>query len=146
MNLEPILISSFSSGLVKDKKPYLLIDDAFQELSNVYIWRERAKKRMGIKLVGRLRRCFTSPVTLTNQASGTSYLVADILADAAFSLRATEPNAQIEPGGVTIVVGGLTFTDSASDGVLAEAGASTGTINYNTGELNSPQSPLSPVL
>ncbi len=136
MGLQPILISGYNSGLTKNKKPFLLIDDAFQELINVYTWRERIKKREGIKLVGRLRRCITVAVTLANQADGDTYLVTDIFADAAFLLRATEPNAEIEPGGVTIVVGGLSFTDSASDGILVEAGSSTGTINYASGRLD----------
>lgn len=142
MSFQPVLISSFNSGLTKDKKPYLLIDDAFQQIQNAYTWRETVKKREGIKLIGRLRRCFTSAVTLDNQANGASCSVADILADASFLLRTTEPDAQIEPGGVTIVVGLLSFTDDSSDGVLVEAGAAgTGTINYATGELNLAFSP-----
>ncbi len=137
MSFQPVMITSFNAGLTKDKKPYLLLDNAFQELKNAYTWRERVKKREGIKLIGRLRRCFTVAVTLTNQANGASYNVADILADAAFGLRTTEPDAEIEPGGVTIVVGALTFTDDNSDGVLVEANLlGTGTINYATGELN----------
>ena len=136
MNFQPVLISSFNSGLTKDKKPYLLIDDAFQQLKNAYAYRGSVKKRDGIKLVGRLRRCFTVAVTLTNQASGTTYAVADILADAAFALRATEPDANIQPGGVTVTVGARVFTDSASDGVLSATGANTGTINYATGALD----------
>lgn len=146
MTFQPTLISSYS-GLIKDKKPFLLIDEAFQTLQNAYTWRETVKKREGIQLVGRLRRCFTVAVTLSVQATGSSHTVTDILDDSAFDLRSpaspaiSETNAEIEPGGVTIVVGGLSFTDSASNGVLSEAGASTGTINYVTGELNLAFSP-----
>lgn len=137
MSFQPVLIAPFNSGLIKNKKPFLLIDNAFQQLENAYSWRERIKKREGIKLIGRLRRCFTVAVTLTSQASGASFTVANILADAAFGLNATEPNAEIEPGGFTAVVGGLTFTDDNSDGILVEAGGSdnTGTINYVTKQL-----------
>lgn len=142
MSFQPVLISSFNSGLIKNKKPYLLIDNAFQQIENAYSWRDRVKKREGIKVIGRLRRCFTVAVTLTNQANGTTYTVADIFADAAFALRATEPNAEIETGGFTAVVGGLSFSDSTAatpagskDGVLAVSGDNSGTINYVTGEL-----------
>lgn len=137
MSFQPVLISSFNSGLKKDKKPFLLMDDAFQQIKNAYAWRGSVKKREGIKLLGRLRRCITPAVTLTNQATGTTYSVADIFADAVFLLRTTEPNAEIEPGGVTVTVGALVFTDDASDGVLVEAGAlGTGTINYVSGKLD----------
>ena len=142
MSFLPVLISSFNSGLTKDKKPFLLIDDAFQQIKNAYTWRGSVKKREGVKLVGRLRRCITPAVTLTNQASGTTYSVTNIFADLAFGLNATEPNAEIEPGGVTVTVGALVFTDDSSDGVLVEASAlGTGTINYATGELNLAFSP-----
>lgn len=148
MSFQPLLIGSFNSGLIKSKKPYALIDDSFQMLQNTYTWRERVKRREGIKLVGRLRRQFTVAVKLTNQANGATYVVTDILADAAFGLRTSEPDAQIEPGGVTIVVGALSFSDSttatppgAENGVLVEAGSSTGTINYTTGRLDLAFSP-----
>lgn len=147
MSFQPVLISSFDSGLTKNKKPYLLIDNAFQEIENAYSWRDRVKKREGIKLIGRLRRCLTS-VTLTAQANGTSHTVTDIFADGNIDLRnpalpeTPEPDAEIEPGGFTAVVGGLSFSDSltatpagSKDGVLAVSGNNSGTINYVTGEL-----------
>lgn len=50
---------SGSPGLEKDKKPFLLPDEAFPVLENAYVWRERVKKRNGNKLLGRLARALT---------------------------------------------------------------------------------------
>lgn len=78
MSFKPYPITFKNSGLIKNKKPFLLMDDAFQQLNNAYNWREAIKKREGIKLVGRLRRCFTMDITLSTQANGASYTVADL--------------------------------------------------------------------
>lgn len=137
MSFQPVLISSFNSGLTKDKKPFLLMDDAFQQIKNAYAWRGSVKKREGVKLVGRLRRCITPAVTLTNQASGTTYSVADIFADNAFLLRTTEPNAEIEPGGVTVTIGALTFTDPGKDGLLTQSGDITAITQANPASVTS---------
>lgn len=134
MPLKPTTISAYNAGLAQNKKPFLLVDEAFSDLFNTYCWRERIKRREGIRLVGRLRRCFLVAVTLTNQANGASYNVADILADAAFALRATEPNAEIEPGSFIATVGAVVFTDQGN-GLLTTAGDSDGFINYATGEI-----------
>lgn len=48
-----------SGGLINDRKPFLVPDEAFTQLSNCYVWRQRVKKREGIDLVGRLQRNFT---------------------------------------------------------------------------------------
>lgn len=137
MALTPLYITSENSGLIKNKKPFKILNNAFQELFNAYVFRERVKKREGIKLVGRLRRCYDTPVTLSTQANGASYLNADILADASINVRATETNANIEPGSLEITVGALTFVEAATpNGTLSAGGNNVGVINYNTGQLN----------
>lgn len=137
MTLAPLYITSENSGLIKNKKPFKILDNAFQDLFNAYVYRERVKKREGIKLVGRLMRCFTVPVTLSTQANGASYLNADIFVDASFNLRATEPNANIEPGSLVVVVGALTFIESVPpNGILSAGGGNVGNINYVTGRLS----------
>lgn len=60
MTLQPIPIYGSQSGLVNDKKPYLIPDTAFSTLENGYIYRERTVKRQGLQFLGRLRRLFTS--------------------------------------------------------------------------------------
>lgn len=41
------LIGPYNSGLVKDKKPFLIPDEAFSVLRNAYVWRSRVRKRFG---------------------------------------------------------------------------------------------------
>ncbi len=55
MGLQSIDISGFNSGVQKNKKPFLLTEDAFVDLQNAYVWRQELKKREGIKLIGRLK-------------------------------------------------------------------------------------------
>jgi hypothetical protein len=135
-SFQPILITGYNSGLVKNKKPFQILDDSFQELNNCYVWRETVKKREGIKFLGRLRRCFTTDVTLSTQANGATYINLDILDDPSFNLKSTEPNAEIEPGSLQVTVGAIVLTEQdPADGTLSDGGTNTGIINYSTGRL-----------
>src|SRR5690242_3525206 len=58
MSLEPFFITGYSAGLMTNKKPFLLPDRAWSQLNNAYTWRDRVKKREGLKFLGRLRRAF----------------------------------------------------------------------------------------
>lgn len=44
-------IGPFNSGLVKDKKPFLLPEDAFESLRNAYVFRDRVRKRFGARVM-----------------------------------------------------------------------------------------------
>lgn len=56
-----VLIGGYpGGGLTQDRKPALLSNEAFSELSNAYVYRERTKKRDGEVPMGRLSRSFTS--------------------------------------------------------------------------------------
>ena len=44
-------IGPYTSGLVKDKKPFLIPDEAFASLRNLYVWRDRVKKRFGSRVM-----------------------------------------------------------------------------------------------
>jgi hypothetical protein len=137
MSLQPFTISGYKAGLQKNTKPFLILDSAFQQLENAYVWRESVKKREGVKLAGRLRRLFTT------QAAGTVNVGAGTTTFSLFTqLSITgEPNSTIEPGNFTTIT--LTFgapfsqtlTDSTGTGVLTGFAAPiTGaTINYATG-------------
>lgn len=141
MSLVPIFLTGWAKGLQTNKKPLLLPDQAFETLENAYVWRERVKKREGIKLLGRLRRCYTTPVTLNTQANGASYTNTDILNDPSIDVRTDEPNAQIEPGSLSITVGAITFDDNGDGTLTGTPGTNSGTINYATGELTLSFSP-----
>jgi len=136
MTLQPVLIGSYSEGLQTDKKPFLLMDGAFQQLNNAYVWRERVKKREGIKLVGRLRRVFTTEAMGNNSAGASTSF--NIITQASIS----ETNAELEPGSIEITVGAPdsnVFTDDG-DGTFTVTGAGNGieegsSINYATGDV-----------
>lgn len=133
----PLFIGGNSTGLVQDRENFLLPSDAYPTLENAFVWRERIKRKQAYQLLGRLRRVLSS-VTLSVQANLGSAVFADVLNDPSINVRATQPNAQIQPGSVTIVVGALTYRDTAADGTLvtSPASANVGDINYITGRLS----------
>lgn len=62
-----VLIGGYpGGGLTQDKKPALLANEAFSNLENAYVFRERTKKRDGEVPMGRFSRVFT------NQSLGNS--------------------------------------------------------------------------
>ena len=68
--LQPNIIAGYNQGgLIRDKKPFLLPDQAFSRLNNAYIWRDRVRKREGLELLGRLRRVFMGLSIGPSQAS-----------------------------------------------------------------------------
>lgn len=130
---KPQKIAFQSAGLITNREKFLLPTDAFVQLINAYVWREKVRRKSGFSKLGRLQRNLDTPETLSTQASGTSYTNSDVLADASYGLRSSQPNAQIVPGSVSITVDTYSFTDDGF-GNLTATGAS-GTINYNTGAL-----------
>jgi len=135
MSMQPYVIAGSDVGLELDKKSFLLPDKAFTVLYNAYVWRERVKKREGLKIMGRFRRVLTGQ-SLGNTAAGDTTTISDILT----SFRATEPNSEVEPGSVVITIIGAdaaTYTDQG-DGtfVVTGKGDATGSyINYVTGDI-----------
>ena len=50
-----VLIGSYpDGGLMTDRKPMMLPNQAFSNLQNAYVWRDRVKKRDGSINMGRL--------------------------------------------------------------------------------------------
>lgn len=52
MATDRFMIAPFNTGLQTNLKPWLVPEDAFQFLSNAYVWRGRVRKRFGSKLTG----------------------------------------------------------------------------------------------
>lgn len=71
MSLVMKFITGYASGLTQNKKPLLIPDQAWQTLENAYVYRERVRKREGIKHLGRLRRNFTN-INIGFNPGGTS--------------------------------------------------------------------------
>ena len=61
---KPLKITGNQTGLVQQREEFLLPDDAYPQLLNAYVWRERIRRKKGYELLGRLRR------NLTNQSLG----------------------------------------------------------------------------
>ena len=56
-----VLIGGYpDGGLVTDRKPLMLPNQAFSNLENAYVWRERTIKRLGTVGMGQLRRIFSA--------------------------------------------------------------------------------------
>lgn len=130
--LQNVLIGGYSSGgLTQDKKPALLANEAFSELQNAYVYRERTKKRDGEVPIGRLQRSVTVTAVALNLQTGQA-----VNLKTALSLEA---GSSIVPGSISVTgsLDGTLYTDPARNGILVATGGSGagGTINYTTGIL-----------
>lgn len=133
-----VLIGGYpGGGLTQDRKPALLANEAYSDLENAYVYRERTKKRDGEVPMGRLTRSF-STVTLTQTGSNLHTIIPDLLNDASINVRVSEPNGQIVPGTLVITFGTAIYTDTLSTGILTVTGTGgiSGTVQYNNGLIN----------
>ena len=56
MDYKPFFITDYKTGLQKNVDPWKILDDAFEELTNLYIYRDKVKKRVCPELLGRLKK------------------------------------------------------------------------------------------
>lgn len=148
MSLQPITITDFQTGEQRDKEDFLIMDDAFPELENMYVWRGRLKRRDPATMLGtsgRLRRELSAAATGTIDMSSTPTATYNIFT--ALGVAATEPNAQIEVGELTniaVVIQGSgtntelsisTATQTFTVDVAGTANVSGATIDYATGDI-----------
>ena len=122
-------------GLQTNKKPFMIPEQAFQKLTNAYVFRDRVQKRKGIKFIGRLQRILTSQsLGVTVAGPPNTVTIADIFA----TLGITGENPQITQGSLVITVAApdaATFTD-LGDGNFSVTGAGVAAgsyVNYITG-------------
>lgn len=133
MSLQSIDISGFKSGVQKNKKPFLLTEDAFVDLENCYVWREELKKREGLQLIGRLRRSFTTASIGLSNASPWSILN---IYSTYTPVITPEATAEIAPGSVVIIIGGvITLTDQGNGLLTSPTPGNSGYINYLNGDI-----------
>jgi hypothetical protein len=52
MAFDRFLIAPFETGLQLNLRPWLIMDDAFEQLENAYVWRGKVRKRFGTKYTG----------------------------------------------------------------------------------------------
>src|SRR5690348_1713391 len=135
MSLQQILITGSASGLVTDKKPYLLNDQAFSRLENAYVWRERVVKRECDRLLGRLRRVF--PEASISLSGASPWSILNIYSTYTPPIVA-EATAEIEPGSLIITIQAgpdIVFTDQGDGTLTSPTPGNSGTINYVNGDV-----------
>lgn len=129
----PLKITGMTTGLVQDRENFLLPDDAYPNLRNAYVWRERIKRKRGCLLLGRLRRNLTA-ISLGN--TGASPWSFNIFTTAVPAIGATEANKELVPGTLVITIAGpIVFTDQGDGTLTSVTPGNSGTVNYVTGDV-----------
>lgn len=117
---KPFPIVNMRTGMALDLQPWLIPQDAFVNLENVYLYQGAIYKRAGYSLLQQM--IHHEEVSLgTGNAS-----------NATFSGTLLIP---VRPGDVTVSDTVETFTDDG-EGVMAGDQGGTGTIDYNTGAIS----------
>lgn len=132
--MQPIFIAGYDSGLTKNKKPFLLVDKAFETLDNAFVYRERVVKIDGNTLVGRLRRFFSGTLGLSGASP---WAILNIYSTFVPPI-VPEATAEIQPGSVIITVQAgpdIVFTDQGNGTLTSPTAGASGTINYLNGDV-----------
>lgn len=127
-----VLIGGYpSGGLTQDRKPALLPNEAYSELTNAYVFRERTKKRDGEVPMGRLSRVFSAVPIGNSSASPWTFNLYTKLS------VTPETYALVAPGSVTITIATLAtpFVDAGNGTFTNATPGNSGTINYLTGSV-----------
>lgn len=125
-----LVIANFTTGFETDKAPFLINNDAFPEINNAFVWRDRVKKKRGSSLLGRLQRNFTAMAT-GQTTDGAGAFTGNLIA-----ILGLEANSTFSTTGFSVIIGADVFTDTnPATGVLTGSTGGTGTFNYATGDL-----------
>jgi hypothetical protein len=128
---QPFLIAPQSTGLETDLESFLLPEDAYPQLENMYIYRGRLKRRLGYGLLGRLQLAFTSESVGNTGASPWTFNIFT-----ASGIGGADANKTVVPGSVEITITGpIVFTDQGDGTLTSTTGGNSGTINYSTGSI-----------
>ncbi len=102
--VEKFLIANYETGLETDKEPWILPNDAFPILRNMYVWRGRVRRQPGFKLIGQL----------VEEQSAVGLGNTDGAGEFAGNLGMTD----ISPRSVVITVGGNLYTDDGNGNLI----------------------------
>ena len=125
MAFDKFLIAPISDGLRRDVKPWLIPDQAFEELNNAYIFRGRIKKRAGAVNTG----------VITDLASEGSRLRANVgTTDGAGNIAGTVPGGAAGIGaiGQMFSIGSEFFTVYQANGNMYTTSPTATVFTYNT--------------
>lgn len=123
MAQKPIVISNTRKGLERDVEAFLIPQDAYPNLEDVYMFRGRIQRRRGLSRLGQLVRA------VVGEAKGNT---------ASATFAATLTNTVISPGSAVITIAAPqseVFTDNGLGVFVGSVGGS-GTINYYTGAIS----------
>lgn len=121
------MIAPLNGGLQKDTRPWLIPDDAFEELTNAYVFRGRVRKRFGSYLMNGSVSAAVAPLYSRLRIEvGTT--------NGAGALSGTVPGAIFEVGQM-FSVGDNMFTvyQTGTPAAMKVTGAGSGTFNTTTG-------------
>jgi hypothetical protein len=136
MVLKNYVIAPFNSGLTNNLEPWLIPEDAFNILTNAYVWRGRVRKRFGYSYVGntdlesRLRiNIGTTDLAgdISTTAPGTVFAIGQMfsIGDEIFTVSGTgAPATLLDTGAATVK------TYNTTNGALVVNGASPSTAVY----------------
>lgn len=123
----------FQSGLEKDKKPFLIADDAFEQLNNAYVFRGRVRKRFGSYLLDTTAPAATAQLNSRLRIELTGGAGVGIT-DGAGAAAGTVPGSIFKAGQLFSIGTEIYTVPSAGAPVaLLSTGAGTGTYNTTTG-------------
>lgn len=127
---EPLYIKGMNMGLVQQRVEFILPNDAYPQLENAYVWRERILRKKGYELLGRLMRSFVTADLGNSSASPWSFNLFSTVTPAI-----PETNAEVVIGSVVITLGTDTFTDQGNGTLKRQDNNTASTINYVTGDI-----------
>lgn len=134
MTYTPYLIANFATGLEKRLQPWLLPDDAQEQLFDGYVYRGTMSKREGYNYfaIGEKGGAPYRESRIISTSVGIAMVGAIDGVNQTFTLAG---NPQIARGSVT-VTGSNPAQVLTDDGMGAFTGAGTGTVNYITGAIS----------
>ncbi len=125
-------------GLMTDRKPFMLPDQAYSTLENAYVWRERTKKREGTCLVGQLQRVITTSMVSAGTVPGSSFSIASLYAITSPAIGANEPYKQVVPGSIVLTINGDVYTDNGDGFLFGGTAPISGAITHIERNLTTP--------
>lgn len=131
--MDRFLIAPFNTGLQKNLKPFLIMDDAFAQLQNAYVFRGRVRKRFGSQLMGTNQNSSRLRIGLTGAGIG----VTDAGGNAAGNIRTVLADATLPLAvGQRFTIGSATYTvvNSAAGPQAMLATSGSATFNITNGD------------
>ena len=127
MAYDKFLIAPIEVGLEKDLRPWLIPDDAFQELNNAYVFRGRVRKRFGTRQSG------TGWTTDATQSLFSRLRISLTATDGAGAANGTVPGVKFKVG-QAFSIGTTVYTVAVLGvpGTMLSTDLTTTTMTFNT--------------